>query len=122
MLVVAPLLLSLTLAAGPEQAKPDFAGKWTKIPTSPGEAVETMAISQTVDTLTVETESPSGVIRWFQKLDGSESKNIIKQAKAPASERIRPGVDHDLGRGFIGDAHAGTGRPCAWREPRSSYR
>ena len=31
-LVVAPLLLSLTLAAGLEQAKPDFSGKWTKIP------------------------------------------------------------------------------------------
>jgi len=50
-LVVAPLLLSLTLAAGLEQTKPDFSGKWTKIPTSPGEAVETMTISQTADTL-----------------------------------------------------------------------
>ena len=68
MLVVAPLLLSLTLAAGLEQTKPDFSGKWTKIPTSPGEAVETMTISQTADTLTVETQSPShGVIRWVQK-------------------------------------------------------
>jgi len=82
-LAVAPLLLSLTLAAGLEQTKPDFSGKWTKIPTSPGEAVETMTISQTADTLTVETQSPSGVIRWVQKLDGSESKNVIKQAKPP---------------------------------------
>ena len=81
--VVAPLLLSLTLAAGLEQTKPDFSGKWTKIPTSPGEAVETMTISQTADTLTVETQSPSGVIRWVQKLDGSESRNVIKQAKPP---------------------------------------
>jgi hypothetical protein len=84
MRVVAPLLLSLTLAAGLEQTKPDFSGKWTKIPTSPGEAVQTMAISQTADTLTVEeTQSPSGVIRWVQKLDGSESENVIKPANAP---------------------------------------
>ena len=53
-LVVAPLLLCLTLAAGLEQTKPDFSGKWTKIPTAPGEAVETMTISQTADTLTIE--------------------------------------------------------------------
>ena len=83
MLVVAPLLLSLTLAAGLEQTKPDFSGKWKKIPTSPGEAVETTTISQTPDTLVVETQSPSGVIRWVQKLDGSESRNVIKPANAP---------------------------------------
>ena len=83
MLVVAPLLLSLTLAAGLEQAKPDFSGTWTKIPTAPGEAVETMTISQTADTLTVLTQSRAGVIRWVQKLDGSESKNVIKQANPP---------------------------------------
>jgi hypothetical protein len=83
MLVVVPLLLSLTVTAGLEQKKPDFSGKWTKIPTSPGEAVETMTISQTAETLTVETQSPSGVVRWVQKLDGSESKNVIKQVKPP---------------------------------------
>ena len=83
MLVVAPLLLSLTLAAGLEQTKPDFSGKWTQIPTSPGEAVETMTISQTADTLTVETQSRHGVTRWVQKLDGSESKNVIQPANAP---------------------------------------
>ncbi len=82
-LVVAPLLLSLTLAAGLEQTKPDFSGTWTKIPSAPGEAVETMTISQTADTLTVETRSPAGVVRWVQKLDGSESKNVIKQANPP---------------------------------------
>jgi hypothetical protein len=82
-LVVAPLLLSLTLAAGLEQTKPDFSGKWTKIPTSPGEAVATMIISQTADTLTVETQSADGVVRSVQKLDGSESRNVIKQAKPP---------------------------------------
>ena len=79
-LVVAPLLLSLTLAAGLEQTKPDFSGKWTKIPASPGESVDTMTISQTADTLTIETQSPDGVVRWVQKLDGSESRNVIKQA------------------------------------------
>jgi hypothetical protein len=82
-LVIAPLLLSLTLAAGLEQTKPDFSGKWTKIPTAPGEAVETMTISQTADTLTVEEQSRSGVIRWVQRLDGSQSKNVIKQANPP---------------------------------------
>jgi hypothetical protein len=82
-LIVAPLLLSLTLAAGLEQTKPDFSGKWTKIPSAPGEAVETMTISQTGDTLTVEEQSRSGAIRWVHKLDGSESKNVIKQANPP---------------------------------------
>ena len=79
-LVVAPLLLSLTLVGGLEQTKPDFSGKWTKIPASPGESVDTMTISQTADTLTIETQSPDGVVRWVQKLDGSESRNVIKQA------------------------------------------
>ena len=79
-LVVAPILLSLTLVGGLEQTKPDFSGKWTKIPASPGESVDTMTISQTADTLTIETQSPDGVVRWVQKLDGSESRNVIKQA------------------------------------------
>jgi hypothetical protein len=87
-LVVAPLLLSVTLAAGLEQTKPDFSGQWTKIPTSPGEAVETMTLSQTADTLTSEIQSPSGVLRWVQKLDGSESKNVMKQA-TPPMESVR---------------------------------
>jgi hypothetical protein len=78
----AAVLLSLTLAAGPEQAKPDFSGKWTKIPASPGEAVETMTISQTADTLTIDAQSRHGVVRWVQKLDGSESRNVIKQPMA----------------------------------------
>ena len=89
MLVVAPVLLSLTLTAGLEQKKPDFSGKWTKIPSSAGEAVETMTISQTANTLTVEeTRSPSGVIRWVQKLDGSESKNVMKPANAPEHVQV----------------------------------
>ena len=79
-LVVAPILLSLTLVGGLEQTKPDFSGKWTKIPASPGESVDTMTILQTADTLTIETQSPDGVVRWVQKLDGSESRNVIKQA------------------------------------------
>jgi hypothetical protein len=87
-LVVAPLLLSLTLAAGLEQMKPDFSGKWTKIPTSAGEPVEVMTMSQTADTLTIETQSPDGVVRWVQRLDGSESRNVIKQAKPP-SEHVQ---------------------------------
>jgi hypothetical protein len=89
-LFVAPLLLSLTLAAGLQQTKPDFSGKWTKIPASPGEAVETMTMSQTADTLTIETQSPDGVVRWVQKLDGSESRNVIKQPQAkPPIESVQ---------------------------------
>src|SRR5687767_9171892 len=87
-MVVAPLLLSLTLAAGLEQSKPDFSGKWTKIPTSPGEEVETMTISKTADTLTVETHSPSGGTRWVQKLDGTESRNVIKDPTATESVQV----------------------------------
>ena len=49
-----------------------------------GAAADAVTISQTADTLTVDdTQSPSGVIRWVQKLDGSESKNVIKPANAP---------------------------------------
>jgi hypothetical protein len=89
-LVLAPLLLSLTLGAGPAQSKPDFSGKWTKIPASPGGPVETMTISQTAETLTIETQSPDGVVRWVQKLDGSESRNVIKQPKAkPPMESVQ---------------------------------
>jgi hypothetical protein len=88
MCVFAPLLLSFMLAAGLGQAKPDFSGKWTKIPTSPGEAVETMTISQTADALIVETRNSSGSTRWVQKLDGSESRNIVKQTK-PAGESVQ---------------------------------
>lgn len=82
-LVVAPLLLSLTLAAGINQTKPDFSGTWTSIPASPGEPVQTMTISQAADTLTVEAQSPDGVTRSVKRLDGSESRNIVKQAKPP---------------------------------------
>ena len=89
-LVVAPLLLSVTLAAGLEQTKPDFSGKWTKIPASPDGAVETMTLSQTADTLTVETQSPEyGVMRGIQKLDGSESKNVFKRVKPPLIEDVQ---------------------------------
>jgi VCBS repeat-containing protein len=90
MLVVAPLLLSLTLAAGLEQTKPDFSGRWTKIHESRSEAVETMTITQTADTLTVEaTDAVYGVIRVVTKLDGSESKNVIKQPNAPEPEYVQ---------------------------------
>ncbi len=39
-LVVAPLLLRVMLAAGLEQTKPDFSGRWTLVSASPGGAVE----------------------------------------------------------------------------------
>ena len=87
--VVAPLLLGLTLAAGLDQAKPDFSGKWTKISTSPREALEMVTISQTADTLTVEEHArmdpPNRVARWIHKLDGSESKNVTPEGTARVS-------------------------------------
>jgi hypothetical protein len=73
-LVVAPLLLSVTLAAGLDQAKPDFSGRWTKTPASSSEAVETLTISQTAATLTVDDAGN----HFVHKLDGSENKNVTK--------------------------------------------
>jgi len=34
-------------------------------------------------TITIEDQSARGVVRWVQKLDGSESRNVIRQAKPP---------------------------------------
>jgi hypothetical protein len=53
-----------------------------KIPTSPGEAVETMPLSQTPDTLPIERQSPDGVVRFVLKLDGSENRYVIRQLRA----------------------------------------
>ncbi len=71
--VVAPLVLCLSLlTAGLDQARPDFSGKWTKIPATAGEPTENLTITQTQDTLTVDEAG----LRWVHKLDGSESKNV----------------------------------------------
>jgi hypothetical protein len=84
-LMVAPLVLCLPLLAttGLEQTRPDFSGKWTKIGSVAGEPVETLTVSQNAETLTVETQSPSGPLRFAFKLDGSESKNITVQGNPP---------------------------------------
>ena len=73
--VVLLLLLSVALAAGLDQSKPDFSGKWTKILSSPGQAAETFTISQTATTLGVDDAGN----RFVHKLDGSESKNVTKE-------------------------------------------
>src|SRR5262245_13233178 len=100
-LVVAPLLLSVTLAGGLQQAKPDFSGTWTTLPTSAGEAVKTMTISQTAATLTVE----DSVVRWVHKLDGSESKNVTKDGAVLISTTTWDG-DSLVTRTPIRDARA----------------
>ena len=66
-----PLILCLSLTSGVAQTRPDFSGKWTRIPAAAGQPVETLTITQTQDTLTVDDAGR----RWVHKLDGSESKN-----------------------------------------------
>jgi hypothetical protein len=83
-LVLTPLLLSLTLAAGPEQTRPDFSGKWTKIPEIGGEPVEILTVTQTPDTLTIDSSGRP----WVHKLDGSESKNSAMTDRNQAREVV----------------------------------
>ena len=79
MRLVAPLILCLSLTAGVAQTRPDFSGKWTRIPAAAGEPVEILTVSQTQDTLTVD----EGGGRWVQKLDGTESKNVTMEGNPP---------------------------------------
>jgi hypothetical protein len=81
MSLVAPLILCLSLTAGLAQTRPDFSGKWTKIPAAPGESVEILTITQTRDTLTVDDAGR----RWVHKLDGSESKNVTTEVQVSTS-------------------------------------
>ena len=71
---VTPLILCLSLTAGLAQTRPDFSGKWTRIPAAAGEPVEILTIAQTPDTLAVDDAGR----RWVHKLDGSESKNVTE--------------------------------------------
>ena len=73
------MILCLSLTAGLAQTRPDFSGRWTRIPASAGEAVHTFTITQTRDTLTVDD---AGRI-WVHKLDGSESKHVRTEAYPP---------------------------------------
>jgi len=79
MSLVAPLILCLSLTAGLAQTRPDFSGKWTRIPAAAGEAVHTFTITQTRDTLTVDDAGR----RWVHKLDGSESKHVTTENYPP---------------------------------------
>lgn len=78
-LVVAPLVLCLSLTAGLDQTRPQFSGKWTKIPAAAGEPIQILTITQTQDTLTVDEAGR----RWIHKLDGSESKHVTTQDNPP---------------------------------------
>ena len=79
MSLVAPLILCLALTAGLAQTRPDFSGKWTKIPAAAGEPVQILTITQTQDTLTVDDHGR----RWVHKLDGSESKHVTIERYPP---------------------------------------
>lgn len=79
MSLVAPLILCLSLTAGLVQTRPDFSGKWTKIPAPAGEPIQILTITQTQDTLTVDDAGR----RWVHKLDGSESKNVTSEGNPP---------------------------------------
>lgn len=77
--LVAPLIVCLSLTAGLVQTRPDFTGKWTRIPAAAGEPIEILTLTQTQDTLTVEDMRG----RWVQKLDGTESKHVTMEGKPP---------------------------------------
>jgi hypothetical protein len=65
--------LSILAAAAP-QARPDFSGRWTRIPTSQDEKfTETVVVTHTADTLTLSDPQSGAVVRAY-KLDGSENK------------------------------------------------
>ena len=81
--LVARLILCLSLTPGLVQTRPDFSGKWTRIPAVAGEPVQIMTITQTPDTLTVDDGH-----RWVHKLDGSQSKNVMTEGNPPR-ESIR---------------------------------
>ncbi len=78
--IVVPFVVCLLLfPANLLQARPDFSGKWTKVPAAAGPPEATLTITQTADTLTLDTEGQ----RWIFKLDGSESKTVTKQGNPP---------------------------------------
>jgi hypothetical protein len=79
MSLIAPLIACLSLTAALVQTRPDFTGKWTRIPAATGEPVEILTLTQTPDTLTVEDAGR----RWVHKLDGTESRNVTSEGNPP---------------------------------------
>jgi uncharacterized membrane protein len=84
MSLAAPLILCVSLTAGLVQTRPDFSGKWTKIPAAAGEPAEILTLTQTQDTLTIDDTRR----RWIHKLDGAESKNVTMEGN-PSRESIQ---------------------------------
>ena len=78
MKLVASLMLCLSLSAGLAQTRPDFSGKWTRIPAA-AQPAETLTITQTKSTLTVDDAGR----RWVHKLDGSESRRVTTEGDPP---------------------------------------
>jgi hypothetical protein len=66
------LILCLSLTPGFAQTRPDFSGKWTKIPAAAGETAEVVTITQTKDTLTVDEAGRRSV----HKLDPSGGNRV----------------------------------------------
>ena len=79
MSLVVPLILCLSVTAGFAQTRPDFSGKWTRIPAAAGDAVHIFTITQTRDTLTVDDAGR----RWVHKLDGSENRHVATENYPP---------------------------------------
>jgi hypothetical protein len=74
--------LSLVATIG-GQGRPDFSGKWTETGAAAGQSAAVITVSQDANTITVDTPSPRGNLRWIFKLDGSESKNATIQGNPP---------------------------------------
>jgi hypothetical protein len=82
--LVALLAFVLALPAMAMAQTPDFSGKWTqdmeKSDPAPqgrggGRGPQSFTISQTATEITIERETPNGVMKTVYKLDGSESVN-----------------------------------------------
>jgi len=81
MSLVVPLILCLSLTAGLAQTRPDFSGKWTRIPAAAGQPAEILTITQTRDTLTIDDAGR----RWVHKLDGSQSTDATPEPRVSTS-------------------------------------
>ncbi len=84
MSLVASLLLCLSLTPGLVQTRPDFSGKWTRIPAAAGDPVERLTITQTKDTLTVDDAGH----RRVHKLGASDGKPATSVNPAEESFQI----------------------------------
>ena len=69
--------LFLASASGLAQPKPDFSGRWVLVSPAQGAGHE-QVVKQTAATLSVGHEAKSGGHEAVYKLDGTESRNVLK--------------------------------------------